>query len=181
MGRELRRKEERKNKRKTTKNQKELDTSIKGSTIAKVAIFTVLLLLILYYILAVFITKEIDVSGTKGENTTEESNTNNVSNRILASATFEQKESEYYVYFYDFAEEDKNIASVISSKSDLKIYRVDTSSSLNQNYVTEDLGNHNVTGINDLKVKNPTLIQVTEDQVTAYYEGSSSIIAFLEQ
>lgn len=181
MGRELRRKEERKRKNKNIKRQEELDTSIKGSTVIKIVIFVGILLLVLYYVLAVFVTKEIDVSGGDKSDTNQNSNTSNVSNRILASNIFEQKESVYYVYFYDFTEEDNNIASAMSSKSDWKIYRVDTSSSLNQNYVTEESGNTNVMGIQDLKVKAPTLIQITDDKVTAYYEGSSSILSALEK
>lgn len=180
MGRELRRKEEKKSKNKNIKRQEELDTSIKGSTIIKIVLVVGILLLILYYVLAVFVTKEIDVTGKKDNETSDTSNTSSVSNRILASTIFEQKESVYYVYFYDFTDEDNNIASAISSKSDWKIYRVDTSSSLNQNYVTEGAGNANVMGIEDLKVKSPTLIQITDDKVTAYYEGSSSIITALE-
>lgn len=179
MGRELRRKEEKKNKNKIANKQIELDTSIKGSTIVKVFVFIALLLLVLWYILAVFVTKEVDISGGN-DTSSDTTDTSSVSNKILASNTFEQTEEVYYVYYYDFTDEDKNISSVISN-SDLKIYRVDTSSSLNQNYVTEESGNTAVTGITDLKVKNPTLLQITNDQVTGYYEGRSAIINFFEQ
>lgn len=180
MGRELRRKEEKKNKNKVANKQEELDTSIKGTTIVKVVVFVLLLLLILWYILAVFVTKEIDISGNK-ENNNDVADTSSVSNRILASQTFEQSEEVYYVYYYDFNDEDENISSTINSKNDMKIYKVDTSSSLNQNYVTEEKGNNSVTGINDLKVKNQTLLEITNDKVTGYYEGSINIINFLNK
>lgn len=180
MGRELRRKEERKNKNKVANKEKELDTSIKKSTIIKLVVFIILMLLLLWYILAVFVTKEVDVSGKNNTNDTA-IDANSVSNRILASATFNQPEDVYYVYYYDFTDEDKAVASAISSKNDLKIYRVDTSSSLNQKYVTEDSGNATATGIEDLKVKNPTLLQITNGSITGYYEGSSNIIAFLNK
>lgn len=180
MGRELRRKEERKNKNKVIHKEAELDTSIKGSTVIKVVIFIALLLLILWYILAVFVTKEVDIS-KNNDTASDTTDTSSVSNRILASATFNQLEDVYYVYYYDFTDEDQSVASAISSKSALKIYRVDTSSSLNQKYVTEETGNATVTSIDNLKVKNPTLLQITNDQVTGYYEGSSNIIAFLNQ
>ena len=180
MGRELRRKEEKKNKNKVIYKPEELDASIKGSTVIKVIVFIALLLLILWYILAVFVTKEVDIS-RKNDTSSDATETNTVSNRILASATFNQVEEVYYVYYYDFTDEDKSISSAINSNSDLKIYRVDTSNSLNQNYVTEESGNTAVTGIDNLKVKNPTLLQITNDQVTGYYEGSSNIIDFLNQ
>ena len=181
MGRELKRKENKKNQHKVKNKQEELDISIKGSTIIKVVAVVALILLVLYYIVAVFITKEIDVSGNKNSQASDTTSTNNVSGRILASSTFEQQEEVYYVYFYDFKDEDKEIANIISSRSDLTIYFVDTSSSLNQNYVTKESGNKSVTGITDLKVKAPTLLEITNDRVTGYYEESSSIIDFLSR
>ena len=84
-----------------------------------------------------------------------------------------------WYYFYDFNEEDKNISSAISSKSEMDIYRVDTSSSLNRNYVTEENGNRNVTGLGDLKVKNPTLIKISGDKVVLYLEGTEEIVNYL--
>ena len=179
MGRELKRREERKNKNKLAHRQEELDASIKVSTLIKLVVFTIFVLLILWYVLAVFVTKEVDISGGNTDDASS-AETSDVSNRILASATFNQAEEVYYVYYYDFSDEDKSIASAMSA-SDLKIYRVDTSSSLNQNYVTEDSGNKSVTGINDLKVKNPTLLEITNDSVTGYYEGGSAIIDFLNR
>lgn len=182
MGRELRRKEERKNnnnkKNKSIKRNQSLDTSIKGSTIAKIVIFTILILLVLYYIIAVFITKEINISWSNDNETTENNASSSVLNKILAKNIFNQSEETYYVYFYDFSDADSGIASAINN-SDLTIYRVDTGSALNQNYVTEDDSNRNATSISDLKVKNPTLIKVSADQITAYYEGRIEILDFL--
>ena len=180
MGRELRRKEERKNKNKVVNKEKELDTSVKMSSIIKVIAAIVFILLVLWYVLAIFVTKEVEISSGNDENNTA-TETSGVSNRILASSTFNQAEEVYHVYYYDFANEDKAVASAISSQSDIKIYRVDTSSSLNEKYVTEEAGNARVTGIDNLKVKNPTLLQITNDSVTGYYEGSSNIIAFLNK
>lgn len=177
MGRELRRKEAKKNKNNIKLKEEELDTSINGITLAKIVIFGLIILLVLYYIVAVFITKEIDISNKK--ETTQEQTNNTSSNKILASNIFNQKEDTYYVYFYDFNEEDSNINNAISSKADLTFYRVDTSSALNKKYVTEAAGNRNVTGIDNLSVKNPTIIGITNDTVTAYYEGGSEIITFL--
>ena len=128
--------------------------------------------------MAVFITKEVDVSSKKDNDTTENT-TSSVSNKILAQRIFEQSEEEYFVYFYDFNEEDKNISSAISGKSEMKIYRVDTSSGLNQNYVTESESNRNVTGIENLKVKNPTLIKISGDKVSLYLEGETEIVNYL--
>lgn len=183
MGREMRRKNAREMKKKNShynSSLNEMESEIHLGTVLKIVLAVALILFVLYYALAVFVTKEIDVSSGNDSNTAETDTTSNsVSNKILAAATFNQKEEVYYVYYYDFSDEDESISSSISNRSDLKIYRVDTSSSLNSKYVTEDSGNASVSGIGDLKVKNPTLIQVTADQVTGYYEGSSSILGFL--
>ena len=176
MGRELRRREEKKNKNKVIYKEKELDTGIKGSTLLKLVVFTAIILLVLYYVVAVFITKEINISWGNND-TTETSNT--VENRILAKNIFNQKESEYLVYFYDFNDEDTNISDAVKSNGKT-IYRVDTSSALNSNYVTVDSGNRQVTSINDLKVVTPTVIEIRADKVVAYYEGRNEIISSLK-
>lgn len=177
MGRELKRKDARKNKNTTNKKIEELDTSIKISTLIKIVIGACLILLVLYYVVAVFITKEIAITNST-ENTTDTTNTTEeVSNKILASKIFDQKEEKYYVYFYDFTDDDDTIASVVNNSS-LTIYHVNTNDALNKNYVTEENSNKNVTSISDLKVKNPTILEITNDKVTAYYEGFKEIMAF---
>ena len=184
MGRELRRKEEKKNKKGKERQEISTEANYSGLTLLKIIGAIAIILFVLYYFIAVFITKEVDISGKKSNTTSEEStssSSSNVSNAILAQRTFEQSEEEYYVYYYDFSDEDKTISSILNNKSNITLYRVDTSSALNQNYVTEENGNRNVTGINDLKVKNPTLIKVTGDKVTLYAEGVNEIVNYLNQ
>ena len=89
MGRELKRKEAKKNKNINNKVQ-ELDTKISWLTLLKITFFIILLLASVYYVLAVFVTKEIDISNKK-EETEEVSNTNTVTDKILASNIFSQK------------------------------------------------------------------------------------------
>ena len=179
MGREQRRKEEKNNKR-IVKNEEQLDTSIKMSTLIKIIVAITIILVLLYYILAVFITKELDVTGNKDASTSNTS-TNNVPNAILASSIFNQAEETYYVYFYNFTEEDENVGSAINSNSSKTIYRVNTNDGLNSKYITLEQGNKSVTSLENLKVKDPTLIEITNDKVTKYFEGSTSIINFLSE
>lgn len=180
MGRELRRKEEKMNKKNNNfKKNEELDFDIKGSTILKVIFFTVLILLVLYYIVAVFITKEINVTWSSDTDNTEINyDSSGVSNKILAKNIFNQAEDSYYVYLYDFSNEDSGIASILATK-DLTIYRVDTNSGLNKNYVTDGNGNRNAKSLADLKVKAPTLIKIDNDRITAYSEGKNEILNLL--
>ena len=175
MGRELRRKEAKKNN--NIKKMDEIDTSIKGSTLLKLVIIGTIILVALYFSIAIFITKEINVSWINS-NKTEETN-EVLENRILAKNTFNQKDDDYYVYFYDFTDEDQTVTGATGLSSD-PIYVVDTSSGLNKNYVSEDDGNRNVTSIDDLKVKSPTVIKISADKVVGYYEGSKEIIAHFE-
>ena len=174
MGRELRRKEAKKN---NNKKVEEIDTSIKGSTLLKLLITCAILIVLLYFVIAIFITKEIEISWINGNN--EESTNEVLENRILAKNTFNQKEGTYYVYFYDFTDEDQTVTGATGLSSD-KLYVVDTSSGLNKNYVTEETGNRNATSIDDLKVKSPTVVKISDDKVVGYYEGRDEIISHFE-
>lgn len=165
MGRELRRKQ-------AKKEGKSLKPEIEKeeNQIKKLILITLLLIFIIgaiYLLSALFITKELDWF----DKSNAETEPALVSNTILASETFKQKEEEYYVYFYDYTDEDSEISSIIGSKlSSSKIYKVDTSSTLNKNYVSEE-SNKLAKNLNELKIKAPTVIKVTGETISAYYEG----------
>ena len=184
MGREQRRREEKRNKyRKDVEKQEELDTSIKGTTILKVASSIILILLVVYYIMAVFITKEIDISEKNNDmNATDTASVNkSVSNKIIAQNIFNQKEDTYYVYCYDFSDEDEGVAQAINGASNQTIYRLNTKDGLNSKYVTEESGNKNATSLEELKLVNPTLLVIQADKIVGYYEGRNDIMSFLSQ
>ena len=181
MGRVQKRKEQRKYKNKKNANDIVSTDTMKASTIIKIILGVVIILLIFYYGLAIFVTKEVDLSSNNNkDNTTEEKN-NNVSNAILAKNTFNQTDDIYYVYYYDFNDEDKVLESSINSLTDHTVYRVDTNSGLNSNYIDTNSGNKNVTSIENLKIKNPTLIKIDNDKVVSYYEGVDAISNFLNK
>ena len=177
MGREMKRREVKKNK-KLVSNKKDInfDTSINWVNAIKLIFAIVLILLVLYYILAVFVTKELDISGgSVNENSTTENNTT-ITNKILAANIFEQQESSYYVYFYDFSSGEDDLSGLISNGIDDKLYKVDTSSGLNSKYVVSDNGNKDASSIDELSVISNTLIKVEDDKITEYYEGKSNIM-----
>lgn len=181
MGREQRRKEAKKVRNNKIARDINNDDMFKASTILKIVFAVIIILLVLYYILAVFVTKEIDVSGNKDSSSNEMDSSYSVSNKILATNTFRQVDQVYYVYYYDFDEENEDIASLVNNLTDYKVYRVDTGSSLNSNYVTEDESNKDVTDISNLKVKNPTIIKIDNDKVVEYHEGVDDITSFLSE
>ncbi len=164
MGRELRRKQA-KREGKSLKNE-EVKDEYRTSNIIKLVVIIVLSLGIVYLLSALFLTKELDWFNKK-EDTTE---TETVKNSILAKSIFNQSEEEYYVYFYSFKEEDSDIASIVSSKlSDSKVYRVNTDSAMNANYVS-DVSNKNAKSLEDLKVKQNTIVKISNGTIIKYYE-----------
>lgn len=181
MGREQRRKQDKNYKHKVKENDEE-KLFTKG-TLIKIIIGCSLILFIFYFVLAIFVTKEVKVfdKSNNSTNTSENNSDSNVSNKILASKIFEQAEESYYVYFYDFNSEDEKLASAIGNISDT-VYRVNTNDGFNKNYVsTSDKGNSNAKSLNDLKVINPTLIKVNNDTISEYYETVSGILNHLNK
>lgn len=133
-----------------------------------VAIFVVA-----YLIIGIFVTKEI--KWFQGDNEVKQSTTIQYTT-ILAGETFNQNADEYYVIFAD--SDGYNYATyetMISKNSDKKIYLVDLSSPLNQKYVSEE-SNSGVQSASDLKVKDNTLIKVSNKNNVLYLEGKDNII-----
>ncbi len=183
MGRKQKRREIKSNRNKKLEENITSEDMIKASSIVKIVLGVVVVILVFYYGLAIFVTKEVNLSSNnkKSEDTKEDSSNNSVSNAILAKNTFNQMEEVYYVYYYDFNDENDVISNSIGGLTDHTIYRVDTNSGLNSNYVVEDESNRNVTSIDNLKVKNPTIIKVDNDKVVSYYEGIDEISKFLNK
>lgn len=178
MGRELKRKQAKKEGKNLNKELYNINTDNDNQIYKLVKIIIILLIVfaLLYIVVGIFITKEIDFSGNK-----ENEVTDSVSNKILASSIFNQKEEEYYVYFYDFENMNSAIESTLTSKlSDAKIYRINTKDALNQNYVTEGTGNKSAKTLEELKVIDNTLIKIVNDEIVSYYETEDEIVSSLE-
>lgn len=163
MGRELRRKQAKREGKSLKKEEVVEKNQIKQ--LISITILLVVIIGLIYLISALFITKELDWFD-KDEDAPETL----VDNTILASEIFKQKEEEYYVYFYDYDEEEEEIANTISSVRDLTVYRVDTGSALNNNYVSDE-SNKKAKTLGELKVKESTVIKVSGETISAYYEN----------
>ena len=101
-------------------------------------------------------------------------------NTILAFDSLNQKEKEYYVYFYDFDNEVWYISNFIYDKiGDIKIYEVDLGNDLNKNYISNE-SNRYAKDIDDLKVVGNTLIKVSNGKIVKYYEGNEIYIFNLD-
>ena len=165
MGRELRRKQAKREGKSLQKEEVVEKNQIKQ--LISITIVLVIIIGLIYLISALFVTKELDWFDKNDDTTIPTLATNT----ILASEIFKQSEEEYYVYFYDYKDEDTDISSHITSKlSSSKVYKVDTSNGLNNKYVSEE-SNKQAKNLDELKVKAPTLIKINGEKISAYYEG----------
>lgn len=169
MGRELKRKQAKrdgKNVREVQKKNK--DKPLSPKTFITIMVVLLLFFVILYILTGLFITKELKWFSS---NDTEEQITE-IENKILATDTLKQVEETYYVYYYDTAEEDSEVSSIVNTLSE-KVYRVDLNDAFNSNYIGESSGV--VSDINSLKVSNPTVVKVVSEQITEFYTGKDEI------
>ena len=163
MGRELRRKQAKKEGKSLQREVPVEKNQIKGLLV--ITLILVLIIAAIYLLSALFVTKELDWFD-KDEETPETL----VDNTILASEIFKQKEETYYVYFYDYDEENAEISETVNRVlSTEKVYKVDTGSALNSRYVSEDT-NKKAKTLEDLKVKSSTVVKVSGEEIVEYYE-----------
>ena len=163
MGRELRRKQAKKEGKSLQREVPVEKNQIKGLLV--ITLILVLIIAAIYLLSALFVTKELDWFD-KDEETPETL----VDNTILASEIFKQKEDTYYVYFYDYDEENAEISETVNRVlSTEKVYKVDTGSALNSRYVSEDT-NKKAKTLENLKVKSSTVVKVSGEEIVEYYE-----------
>jgi hypothetical protein len=169
MGRELRRKQA----KREGKNVKEVQKKVKDKPISPKTfgvIMTVLVLFfsVLYLLTDMFITNKNKWFGKDNEEVVE------IENKILAADSLKQTEENYYVYYYNTEEENTEIKNALYSVKD-KIYRVDLHDAFNNNFIGEPSGI--VGNIEQLKVSDPTLIKVSSESIVEFYAGKDEIVS----
>lgn len=175
MGRELRRKEAKrngKNVREVQKLNKEKPMTMK--TFITIIVVLLVFFVILYILTGIFITKDIKWFDKKDTTTTNEST---ISNKILGVDSLRQSEEEYYVYYYDTTNENSEVSNIINMLS-TKVYKVDLHDDFNGNLLGEPSGV--VSDISQLKVSDPTVIKVVSSAITEYYNGVEQITNALQ-
>lgn len=173
MGRELKRKQAKrdgKNVKEVQKKNKEKPLSPK--TFITILIVLLLFFVVLYIITGLFVTKELKWFDKKPA----EEEVTEITNKILAAESLKQAEEEYYVFFYDTTDEE-DLSSRINLLSE-KIYKVDLNDAFNSNFIGKPSGK--VKDIKDLKVSNPTLIKVSSEKIVEFYSGKDKIEAVLK-
>ena len=163
MGRELRRKQA----KREGKSLQQEETIEKNQIIKLIAItcFLVTFFCLIYVLAGMFLTKEINFGKDNDEEVTEKET---VENTILAAEIFKQKEEEYYVYFYDYEEKFSRETSAVNSISETKVYKVNTKYGMNTKYVG-DTANKKATSLENLKVKEHTLIKISGNKIIKIY------------
>ena len=172
MGRELRRKQAKRDGKNVRDVQKKIkDKPLSPKTFMVIMIFLVIFFAILYLLTDMFITNK-----SKWFGTDEEQNIVEIENKILAADSLSQTEEDYYVYYYNTEEENAEIKNELYSIKE-KIYRVDLHDDMNSNFVGEASGV--VDTIENLKVSDPTLIKVSGERIVEFYTGKDEIVSAL--
>jgi hypothetical protein len=99
---------------------------------------------------------------------------------ILAEDTFSMKPDEYYVLFYDFDGPSASLYDYIfgqyKSVKGQYIYKVDLGNGFNNN-ILSDKTNKSAQNASDLKVKDATLIKISNGENVKYIEGDFQLIS----
>ena len=176
MGRELRRKEAKRN----GKNVRDIQKLSKEKPMTMKQFITIIVVLLIFFVIlyiltGIFITKDIKWFDKKDSTTTDDVST--ISNKILGVDSLRQSEEEYYVYYYDTTNENSNVTSTINGLT-TKVYKVDLHDAFNANIVGDPSGV--VSDISELKVADPTVIKVVNSTITEYYTGVEQITTTLK-
>lgn len=148
----------------------------------KIGVIVILCFAVIYFITAIV---NGELFGKK--ETKEEPVIQNV--EILMGETFEKKDSEYIIVYYDF--EDKiysNLYSVLienynSTNKDIPMYKVNLATNFSKKYMAneEESSNTTPTSLSNLKVKGATLIRIKDKNVIKYIEGKDGIKNYIEE
>lgn len=160
---------------------------VKSGIILSVCV--ILIIVIVYFTTAVFMTGEIgNKKVSKTNNTTESSKTSSSNetsyeNMIIASKTFNMLDETYMVIFFSKKNVSESLSSALtsydSSNNDVKLYKVNVDEVIN-NYVKGDTDNLNPTSSKDLKIKNNALITISNGSVSSYINDDEEIIDTLK-
>lgn len=125
-----------------------------GKRVVIILLCVVLLFGLMYFLTTRILSKEV----TKKRKQSEVTESTIQYEKILAGESFTMEQEEYYVVYYDST--DTNLSSTIATyqadKKDIKLYSVDLNDGMNKKYITDS--DINTSSIENLKVKNPTLI-----------------------
>lgn len=146
-----------------------------GKRVVIILICVVLLFGLMYFLTTRILSKEV----TKKRKQSEVTESTIQYEKILAGESFTMELEEYYVVYYDST--DTNLSSTIATyqadKKDIKLYSVDLNDGMNKKYITDS--DINTSSIENLKVKNPTLIHFKNKEVVDTITDENEIKDYL--
>lgn len=157
-----------------------MNNEVKNGIITSIAV--VIIIAVVYFMTAVFLTGEIGGNKKTTDNDSSSSSTSQreYDNMIIAGRTFNQKEDTYMVIFFSEKEAGDSLKSAISSYSkDVKLYKVNVDEAINK-YVVSETDNLNPTNSGELKVSKNALLTISSGVVTSYVNDDEKIISELE-
>ena len=139
-----------------------------------VTVIVVLVIAVLFYLLTVYITNKPDkVRIAEGSISYEQ---------ISAGSTFNMSDKKYLVIFYNRDNSGDITTAVSNYKSKdkaLPIYYVDYNDAIKASVTSKDSSNPKATKASELKVKNPTFIEISNGSISQYIEGEEKVIDYL--
>lgn len=146
-----------------------------GKRVVIILICVVLLFGLMYFLTTRILSKEV----TKKRKQSEVTESTIQYEKILAGESFTMEQEEYYVVYYDST--DTNLSSTIATyqadKKDIKLYSVDLNDGMNKKYITDS--DINTSSIENLKVKNSTLIHFKNKEVVDTITDENEIKDYL--
>lgn len=146
-----------------------------GKRVVIILLCVVLLFGLMYFLTTRILSKEV----TKKRKQSEVTESTIQYEKILAGESFTMEQEEYYVVYYDST--DTNLSSTIATyqadKKDIKLYSVDLNDGMNKKYITDS--DINTSSIENLKVKNPTLIHFKNKEVVDTITDENEINDYL--
>lgn len=157
-----------KNKNNIKKIEKQIgNDSPEVNTVVKIVVGVILFFGVAYFVMGL-ITGDIKLGKEK------EVETEIQYEEILAERTFSQKDTEYFVMFYNFSEENTLLEAIIENLGYSKeVYKVDLDKKFNFSYIGDV--NNNPTSLEKLSVKSPTLIKVKNGKSNKVVSGIDAI------
>ena len=152
-------------------------------TFAKVLGIVVICVLAIYFFTRIFVTKDLFNKDTKEQEEVPAASINY--DVTILGSLLNRPYKEYYVIIYSKDNSRKGYYDIVvdnyRNKIDaLKLYYADLSNPFNSSFYTEEESSYKASSIEDLKVKELTLIKVSDGKITEFIEDEKAIATELE-
>lgn len=144
-------------------------------------IFVIIILVVVYFATAIFMTGEIGGKKTKdNKTTTTVSSTNQYNNRIISSKIFDRSEESYMVVIFSDKKASNELKDSIKNyNGSVKLYVINIDEAINKS-LKADVDNLYAQDSSGLKVKENALLTINGGVITNAVTGGANIISELK-